>query len=109
MSDQVEGVEAPSFTCVGCSDVRDYEEGVLKDDALWCAQCVEGESVEPIVITTRKGEKPFPSVKCPRCGTMAHWQGVPFYRSGGHLLITYACVEDDGCGSVGSRPLREGV
>jgi len=73
------------------------------------AEGVEGASVEPIAITTRKGEKPFPSVDCPRCGVKAHWQGVPFYRAGGHLLITYACVEDEGCGSVGSRPLREEV
>ena len=70
---------------------------------------VEGVLAMPITLTTRKGEKSFPSVECPKCGHLAQWQGVPFYRAGGHLLITYACIEDDGCGSVGSRPLREGV
>lgn len=75
--------------------MSDQEEGVV------------GESVMPITLTTRKGEKSFPSVDCPYCGHKAQWQGIPFYRAGGHLFITYACVEDDGCGSVGSRPLRD--
>jgi hypothetical protein len=64
---------------------------------------------EPIVITQRKGEKPFPSVSCPRCGKAAEWQGKPFYKrdNSQSVFITYACVEADGCGAVGSRPLRE--
>jgi len=64
----------------------------------------EGSTVEPIVITQPKGGKPYPSVVCPRCGKAAVWQGVPHY--GRRVFITYACVEDDGCGAVGSRPLR---
>ena len=64
----------------------------------------EGSIVEPIVVVRRKGEKAFPSVPCPRCGKAAVWQGIPHY--GRRVLITYACVEDDGCGAVGSRPLR---
>jgi hypothetical protein len=64
----------------------------------------EGSTVEPIVLVQRKGEKAFPSIACPRCGKAAVWQGVPHY--GWRVFITYACVEDDGCGAVGSRPLR---
>lgn len=66
---------------------------------------VGGVDTQPIVITQRKGEKPFPSVVCPHCGKAAEWQGKPHY--GRRVFITYACVEDDGCGAVGSRPLRE--
>ncbi|CAB4177628.1 hypothetical protein UFOVP1344_35 [uncultured Caudovirales phage] len=79
--------------------MSDQSEGVEGD--------VESPDSQKISVLVRKGEKPFPSVECPRCGKAAAWQGVPFYRAGGHLFITYACVEDDGCGSVGSRPLRE--
>lgn len=64
----------------------------------------EGSIVEPIVIVRRKGEKAFPSITCPRCGKAAVWIGRPDYAR--RVFATYACVEDDGCGAVGSRPLR---
>jgi predicted RNA-binding Zn-ribbon protein involved in translation (DUF1610 family) len=64
----------------------------------------EGSIVEPIVLVQRKGEKAFPSVPCPRCGKAAVWIGRPDYAR--RVLATYACIEDDGCGATGSRPLR---
>jgi hypothetical protein len=64
--------------------------------------------VLPIAIVYPKGGKPYPAVDCPRCGKSAPWLGVAQYTRNGHRFITYACVEDDGCGAVGSRPLREG-
>ena len=69
-------------------------------------ECLCDGSVEsqPIVIVRHKGEKAFPSVPCPRCGKAAVWIGRPDY--GKRVFVTYACVEDDGCGAVGSRPLR---
>ena len=74
------------------------------------SESYEGEVVEatPVVLHTPKsGGKPFPSVDCPACKRKAVWIGRPSYSSRGHRFITYACVEDDGCGSEGSRPLRE--
>jgi hypothetical protein len=78
-----------------------------------CARCKQSISdcvregcvvSQPIVIVRHKGEKAFPSVPCPRCGKDAVWIGRPDY--GKRVFVTYACVEDDGCGAVGSRPLR---
>lgn len=71
----------------------DQEEGVV--------------GVMLIAIVYTKGSKPYPAVDCPRCGKSAPWLGIASYTRNGHRFITYACVEDDGCGAVGSRPLRE--
>jgi hypothetical protein len=74
------------------------------------AQGEGGHSVKTFYVqmVNRKGEKSFPAVECPVCGKWAHWQGVPSYTRNARVMITYACVEDDGCGAIGSRPLREG-
>lgn len=78
----------------------------MQDEEGSSQNAAEGERFA-IQIVRGKGEKAFPAVVCPICGKWAHWQGIPSYTKHGRVMITYACVEDDGCGSIGSRPLRE--